>query len=129
MKSFDFHFDLTLDHADNLSKTLQNYEITACSSKRNSELTVSVLQSMRRQDYFNQFYDITIKKAKGHIFIKDQTVPRRRKAPEYSILQYVRGHSSKDPEHHPETNLIKIPSELFFMKPSTQLNLENSIKV
>ena len=109
MKSFDFFLGLTLchrlyAHTDNLSRTLQTQKMSACNSKRNVELTISVLEKMRCDGSFNQFYDATQMKAKSHHFSKDPIVPLKRKAPNYSILQFIDGYSSETPAHHPDTS-------------------------
>ena len=59
---------------------------------------------MRCDGSFNQFYGATQIKAKSKHFIKDPIVPRKRKAPNYSILQFIDGHSSKTPTHHLDTS-------------------------
>ena len=78
--------------------------MSGCNSQRNAELTISILEKMRYDCSFNQFYDATQMKAKSHHFIKDPIVPRKRKAPNYSILQFIDGHSSETPAHHPDTS-------------------------
>ena len=109
MKSFDFFLGLTLchrlyAHTDNLSRTLQTQKMSACNSKRNAELTISVLEKMRCNGSFNQFYDATQMKAESHHFIKDTIVPLKRKAPSYSILQFTDCHLSETLAHHPDTS-------------------------
>ena len=91
-------------HNDNLSRTLQTQEMSACNSKRNVELTISVLEKMRCDSSFSQFYDPTQMIAKSHHFIKDPIIPCKRKATKYSILQFIDGHSNETPAHHPDTS-------------------------
>ena len=109
MESFDFFLGLTLSHrlyahTENLPRTWQTQKMSACNSKRNAKFTISVLEKMRCDGSFNQFYDRTQMKGKSRHFIKDPIVPRKRKAPNYSILQFIDGHSSETPAHHPDTS-------------------------
>ena len=109
MEWFDFFLGVTLAqrlyaHTDNLTRTLETQEMSACNSKRNAELTISVLEKMRCDGSFNQFYDATQMKGKSHHFSKDPIVPLKKKAPNYSILQFIDGHSSETPAHHPDTS-------------------------
>ena len=108
MESFDFFLGLTLGHRlyahiDNLSRTLETQKMSACNSQRNVELTISVLEKMRYDCSSNQFYDATQMKAKSHHFVKDPIVPRKRKAPNYSILLFIDDYSSETPAYNPDT--------------------------
>ena len=62
VESFYFFLGLTLGHrlyarTHNLSRTLQTQKMSACNSQRNAELIISVLEKMRCNASFNQFYD------------------------------------------------------------------------
>lgn len=108
MKSFDFFFGLSIghrlfSHTDNLSRTLQAEKMSACQSKRNANLVVSVLEAMRNEESFNNLYDVIVLKAKKHSFIAEPTNKRKRKAPNYSIITFLDGSSSSEPAHHPNT--------------------------
>lgn len=108
MKSFDFFFGLNIghrlfSHTDNLSRTLQAEKMSACQSKRNANLVVSVLEGMRSEESFNSLYDSIILKAKQHSFISEPTNKRKRKAHDYSIVTFLDGSSSSEPAYHPCT--------------------------
>jgi len=108
MQSFDFFFGLNIgcrlfSHTDKLSCTLQSEKMSACQSKRNADLVVSVLEGMRNEEFFNGFYDTVTLKAKKHTFITEPINPRKRKAPNYSTLIRLDGCSSKGPAHQPST--------------------------
>lgn len=108
MTTFDFFFGLNIghrlfSHTDNLSRTLQAEKMSACDSKRNANLVITVLESMRNEESFNSLYDAIITKAQEYEFIKDPVTKRKRKAPNYSILKFVEGYSSNEPAYHPVT--------------------------
>ena len=112
LESFDFFLGLNLGHrlyahTNNLSRTFQTQKMLACNSKRNVEFTISVLEKMRCDSFFNQFYDATQMKAKSRHFVKDPITPRKSKAPSYSILQFIDGQSKETPAHHPDTSRDK----------------------
>ena len=70
MTSFDLFFGLSIgyrlfSHTDNLSKTLQAEKMSACSSKKNANLVVSVLESMRNEESFNNIYDAIVTESKA----------------------------------------------------------------
>ena len=105
---FELFFSLNIghrlfSHTDNLSKTLQAEKMSACESKRNAVLVISVLESMRNEDSFNNLYDVIVEKSKTHDFIKDPVTKRKRNAPKYSLLPFVEGHKSNEPASHPAT--------------------------
>lgn len=59
--TFDFLFgvslgNLLLRHTDNLSKTLQHKSLSAAEGQRVAQLTLDVLQSLRNEDHFKNFY-------------------------------------------------------------------------
>ena len=75
MSTFSFFFGICLGKrifmiTDNLSKTLQNKEMSAINSKKYAELTVKTLKNMRFEDEFKEFYkevmskDLPIDKSK-----------------------------------------------------------------
>ena len=68
LEYFHLFFGLSLghrifSHTDTLSKTLQPKKMSACSSKRLGELTIQVLQNMRKEHSFNSFYVTVAKKS------------------------------------------------------------------
>ena len=108
MEYFDLFFGLNLgyqifSHTDNLSKTLQAEKMSACSSKSLAEMTIKVLQSMRREQSFNSFYDTVTKKSTDYEFIKEAVNPRKRKSPNYLTMHLVDGATNQTPEFHPTT--------------------------
>ena len=86
-----------------MSKSLQVEKISANDSKRTAELVVSVCQDMRNERSFNQMFDVIATKAKAHSFVDDAVLLRKRKAPNYSILQHLEDHHGKEESYHPET--------------------------
>lgn len=110
METFNFFFGLLLSHriysiTDNLSKTLQKEKMSALNGQRLARLTLKTLQNMRTGDDFKLFFDVVIKKA-DKLDIEEPSLPRKRRKPKYSILQYVEGHetTSKGTEaHYPQT--------------------------
>ena len=66
-------------------------------------LVLSVLESMRNEDSFNNLYDVIVEKSKTYDFIKDPVTKRKRNAPKYSLLHFVEGHKSNEQASHPAT--------------------------
>ena len=104
-----FYFGLTLgkiiySHTDNLSKTLQNEKMSAVGGKHLASLTIDVIEGMRNEETFNLMYDTCLTKAKKISFVEEPVIKRKRKAPNYSILEYIEGYdTSNATAHHPET--------------------------
>ena len=86
-----------------MSNTLQAEKISACEGKRNTLLVLSVVQSMRNKDLFNDFYDVHVENAKVHNSIKDPVIKRKRNVPKYSLLHFLEGHNSNELASHPAT--------------------------
>ena len=108
MEKFDFFFGLSIghrlySHTDNLSKTLQAEKMSACTSKRTAELVVSVLEGLRNEDSFKSLFQIITDNASTIDFIEQPGLPRKRKAPQYSILHYVNVNQSTAQAHRPIT--------------------------
>ena len=85
MTTFELFFGLNIghrlfSHTDNLSKTLQAEKMSACENKRNALLVLSVLESMRNEDSFNNLYDVIVEKSKSTILSKIQS-PRGNEMP------------------------------------------------
>ena len=60
---FGFHLGHRLySHADNLLKSLQSEKMSAASSKRLANFTVSLFQSLRVEESFKSFYNAVLKK-------------------------------------------------------------------
>jgi hypothetical protein len=84
METFSLFFGLCLGenlykHSDNLSKSLQSIKMCALSSFNTAMLTVQVLENMRNDNSFDNFFDIVEKKATAHGFIKPPVLKRKRK--------------------------------------------------
>ena len=100
MEKFDFFFGLYIEHrlyshTDNLLKTLQAEKVSVCTSKRTAELVVSVLEGLRNKDSFKSLFQIITNNASSIDFIEQPGLPRKRKAPQCSILHYVDDNQSK----------------------------------
>ena len=108
MESFDFCFGLKvgkmlLSHTDKLSQTLQRAKMSAASSKRLAMLIVHTLSSLRNEETFNTLYDLRLKETERIQSINPTSLKRKRKYPNYSILQYVEGWQSKGQSHLPDS--------------------------
>ena len=100
VEKFDFFFGLSIgdrhySHNDNLSKTVQAKKMSVCTSKRTAELVVSVLEGLRNKDSFKSLFQIITNNASSIDFIEQPGLPRKRKAPQCSILHYVDDNQSK----------------------------------
>ena len=99
MESFELYFGLHLgtglySHTDNLARSVQNKGMSACSSKRLANLTIQTLETLRNEERYENFYETVLKTAKLHQFVNPPTLKRKRRAPNYSILQFVEVHSN-----------------------------------
>ena len=108
MESFDYYFGLKvgkmlLSHTDKLSQTLQGAKMSAVSSKRLAMLTVHTISSLRNEESFNALYDLCLKETERIQSINPPSLKRKRKYPNYSILQYVEGWQSKGQNHLPDS--------------------------
>ena len=106
MESFDLYFSFRLgkllySHTDKLSQTPQTENMSAVSSKRLAMLTVETIRTLRNEERFNALYDLCEKEIEKIDFIKEPTLKRKRKAPKYSMLNYVDGYHSRSDAHHP----------------------------
>ena len=109
MESFYFFFGLNLFHklyamTDNLSKSLQATKMSAVKGRKSADLVITTLKDIRKDDQFQLFYD-AVKKAVNSIKeIAQPAMLRKRKRPNYSIIQYVVGHEGPASNaHYPET--------------------------
>ena len=85
MSQFSFLFGLmlaerVLQHTDNLSKTLQNPNLTAIEGERIAQLTRSTLLLMRTDDNYELFW-ARLLKLHDEFAVGETTMPRKRKAP------------------------------------------------
>jgi len=74
--------ELILKHSDNLSRTLQNVDISAAEGQGVAALTLSTLRSIRSDEMFDLFWEKTqrLREANG-VDVDPPVLPRRRKAP------------------------------------------------
>ena len=117
MKTFSFLFGLCMGqrlycHTDNLSKALQNENMSTVSDHRLALLTEETLENMRNKISFKLFFDLVVKKAADIPKIDDPALPRKRNRSNYSNLTYIGGHKSAE-AHHPIT-VEEHYSELYF---------------
>lgn len=108
MTSFSFYFGLRLGQilfgmTDNLSKTLQKEKMSALSGINLSELTIKTLQGMRSEENFLSFFEVVKKGASKIDSLKEPSLPRKRKRPDYSILTFVEGYEGSNESFHPDT--------------------------
>ena len=67
IESFDYCFgvcigELVLNHANNLSKSLQSKTISAAEGQHIAEMTLTVLQKMRNSEEYDLFWSSVLKK-------------------------------------------------------------------
>ena len=89
---------------DNLSNSLQSTKMPATKGKKCADLVIDILRSMRNDEDLDSFFEIVKKAADPIKLVGKLTLPRRRKKPNYSILQYVTGYEGPESNaYHPET--------------------------
>lgn len=85
MTQFDFFFgvmlgQLLLRHTDNLSKALQQVDLSAAEGQALASMTVTTLQKLRNQDSFDLFWN-KLNDSASKADVNEPSLPRRRKAP------------------------------------------------
>ena len=90
MNTFDFFFGITilhtlLRHTDNLSKTLQNAQMSAAEGQQLAKMTIATLQSLREEEAFDMFWERAITES-SELDIGEPSLPRKRKPPQHSIV-------------------------------------------
>ncbi len=85
MESFQYYFgvcvgELVLNHADNLSKSLQSKTISAAEGQKLAEMTMKVFSKIRSIEQFELFWTTITKKA-STLDIDKPSLPRNRKRP------------------------------------------------
>ncbi len=85
MESFQYYFgvcvgELVLNHADNLSKSLQSKTISAAEGQKLAEMTIKVFSKIRSIEQFELFWASITKKA-STLDIDEPSLPRNRKRP------------------------------------------------
>ena len=76
--------------------------MSAVGSKRLANLTMDVIGGLCNEETFNMMYDTYLNEAKQFSFVDEPVLKRKRKAPNYSILQYVEGCQSTASSHYSE---------------------------
>ena len=97
MKTFNFFFGLCIGQrlysiTDNVSKTLQKEKMSAVSGQRLAGLTTKTIQGMRNDADYNLFYQTVSKKAEKIDGVEEPVLTRKRRRPNYSVIQFVAGH-------------------------------------
>ena len=62
--------------------------MSAASSKRLANLTISLFQPLRLEESFESFYNVVLKKMKELPFISEPKLPQKRCTPDYSIINH-----------------------------------------
>ena len=88
---------LVMCHTDNLSKRLQQERLSAAQGQRLDKLTLSVLQKMRADDQFSDFYQRVVQEPVQFGFA-DPVLPRKRRVPEPFEVGSSTGHFHSTPE-------------------------------
>ena len=110
---------------NNLSKTLEKEKMSAIGGKELPGLTVKTLKNMRNDRDFKLFYEKIETSASKIDEASTPMLPRKRKKPNYSILQYVKGNPKPTGEaHHPE-NAYDHFKQIFFEALDATVNAIN----
>ena len=72
---------------DNLSKLVQSMKMSAIKGKKCADLVIDRLKSMRNDEEFDSFFEVVKKAADPIKLVGKPILPRKRKKPNYSILQ------------------------------------------
>ena len=86
--SFGLHPNARLDsHTVHLARSVQNKEMSVCSSKRLAKLTIKTLEALRNEERYENFYETMLKTAKLHQFVNPSTL-KRKESKEHPITPY-----------------------------------------
>ena len=77
--------------------------MSATSSKRLANFTIEVFESLRNEESFNMLYNTICEKAKHHYFVAAPVLPRKRRAPNYSIIHFLDGYGQGSVARNPKT--------------------------
>ena len=104
MKSFKPYFGCQLDErllgqTDNLSRTLQNRDLSAMDTISLAEVFIKTLEKERSENQFELFWRKKINEMKKKLCIDDPIVERKKKSPKR--LENFHGYSASK-EHHPK---------------------------
>ncbi|XP_053395723.1 zinc finger MYM-type protein 1-like [Mercenaria mercenaria] len=85
MSNFDFLFGVSLGyeilrHTDNLSKCLQNKDMSAVEGQHLSKITLGTLSDMRKDDAYDKFWE-SVNEKLDTLDVSEPVMPRRRKMP------------------------------------------------
>ncbi len=85
MKLFDFYFglvlgELLLRHTDNLSRSLQKKQISACEGQQTAEKTRKTLMGIRNDKDFDLFWE-KVNRMTSDVEVSEPVLPRKRKVP------------------------------------------------
>ena len=119
MRLFTFYFGLNLSKSlylitDNLSKTLQKEKMSAIGGKEFTGLALKPLENMRNDRDFKLFYEKIEMSASRIDEVSTPMLPRKRKKPNYSILQYVEGNPKPTGEAYHPKNAYDHFKEIYF---------------
>ncbi len=98
MRSFDYVFgnllgQLVLNHADNLSATLQHQNLSAAEGQRIGQMTVQTLKSLRNEKNFDLFWE-RANRIVTELDVSEPQIPWRRRQPK----RYDDGQSEGNPK-------------------------------
>ena len=77
--------------------------MSPCSIKRLSSLTIQTLETLRNEERYENFHKTVLNTAKLHQFVNPPTLKRKRRALNYSILQFAEDSYQSEEAHHPSS--------------------------
>ena len=85
MHSFDYYFvvyvlQLLLRHSDNLSKSLENSDMSSCEGQALAAISIKTLEILRNNGSFDSIWYL-IKRDAASLELPEPTIPRKRKKP------------------------------------------------
>ena len=91
--------ELILRHTDNLSKTLQNPELSAFEGQETAEMTCKTLDSIRNDESFDLFWQNTLS-LQSNLDVSDPVLPRKRRVPSRIAIGSGQGHHPAEPKDY-----------------------------
>ena len=77
--------------------------MAAVGNKSLAILTIETISSMRNKEIFNAMYVLYLKEIKKFHFIEDPVLKQKRKAPNYTLINYfVEGYKSTSEAYYPD---------------------------
>ena len=121
MEDFKIFYGIQLSQrifsiSDNLSQTLQAEKMSALGGLHTAQLTVATYKQMRTDRDADLFFETVTKKVRKHVFVKEPSLPRKRKHPNYKSIVYymnVEGYESNSEAFHPMTVKEHFRSQYF----------------